>query len=210
MKSIKKSRVDYTKGAIKEDTLPAHPMELFNQWMTFALSEVKEPNAFVLSTVNDTGVPSSRVLLLRDVNERGLVFFTNYLSQKGQEMASSSHVSMNFFWPKLEQQIRINGKAQKVPGSISDSYFESRPYESQIGAWSSPQSSMIENRKQLDDKVDFFTKKYTDKVPRPSHWGGYVVCPNKVEFWQGRSNRLHDRIVYTKNEEYWLINRLAP
>lgn len=210
MKSIKKSRVDYTKGAIKEDTLPAHPMELFKQWMTFALSEVKEPNAFVLSTVNDVGVPSSRVLLLRDVNERGLVFFTNYLSQKGQEMASSSHVSMNFFWPKLEQQIRINGTAQKVPGSISDSYFESRPYESQIGAWSSPQSSMIENRKQLDDKVEFFTKKYTDKVPRPSHWGGYVVCPNKVEFWQGRSNRLHDRIVYTKDEEHWLINRLAP
>ncbi|MEE3038031.1 MAG: pyridoxamine 5'-phosphate oxidase [Bacteroidota bacterium] len=211
MKSINKRRIDYSKGLIEEDNLLANPIETFKQWMSSALTYFAEPNAFVLSTVNVHNEPSSRVLLLRDVTESGFVFYTNYLSQKGQDIAQNPKVSMNFFWPKLEQQIRINGNIEKVPDAISDTYFQSRPYESRIGAWSSPQSQPIESRQILDDNVSHFTEKFSENVPRPPHWGGYIVSAQQIEFWQGRSNRLHDRILYEKNDEAgWVKNRLAP
>lgn len=211
MKSIKKSRVEYKKGTLNENDLYDHPVKMFKKWLENALTKVSEPNAFILSTVNQDNAPSSRVLLLRDINDAGFVFFTNYLSQKGRDISENPKVCMNFFWPELEQQIRITGHIEKVSETISDDYFQSRPYESRIGAWSSPQSECIDNRQLLENKVSYFTKKYSQQVPRPPHWGGYVVMPNKIEFWQGRANRLHDRILYSKdNEGSWLINRLAP
>ena len=211
MKSIKKSRVEYKKGTLNENDLYDHPVKMFKKWLENALTKVSEPNAFILSTVNQDNAPSSRVLLLRDINDAGFVFFTNYLSQKGCDISENPKVCMNFFWPELEQQIRITGHIEKVSETISDDYFQSRPYESRIGAWSSPQSECIDNRQLLENKVSYFTKKYSQQVPRPPHWGGYVVMPNKIEFWQGRANRLHDRILYSKdNEGSWLINRLAP
>ena len=211
MKSINKTRIDYNKGHIREDYLLSNPVEMFNKWMSTALTHVAEPNAFVLSTVNEHHEPSSRVLLLRDVSDNGFVFFTNYLSQKGKDIAVNPKVSMNFFWPELEQQIRINGQIEKVSETISDAYFQSRPYDSRIGAWSSPQSQPIDSRQTLDDNVSHFTEKYSENVPRPPHWGGYIVSAQQMEFWQGRSNRLHDRILYTKDEAAnWSKNRLAP
>ena len=211
MKSIKKSRVEYKKGTLNENDLYDHPVKMFKKWLENALTKVSEPNAFILSTVNQDNAPSSRVLLLRDINDAGFVFFTNYLSQKGCDISENPKVCMNFFWPELEQQIGITGHIEKVSETISDDYFQSRPYESRIGAWSSPQSECIDNRQLLENKVSYFTKKYSQQVPRPPHWGGYVVMPNKIEFWQGRANRLHDRILYSKdNEGSWLINRLAP
>lgn len=211
MKSINKTRIDYNKGHIREDYLLSNPVEMFKKWMSTALTHVAEPNAFVLSTVNEHHEPSSRVLLLRDVSDNGFVFFTNYLSKKGKDIAVNPKVSMNFFWPELEQQIRINGQIEKVSETISDAYFQSRPYDSRIGAWSSPQSQPIDSRQTLDDNVSHFTEKYSENVPRPPHWGGYIVSAQQMEFWQGRSNRLHDRILYTKDEAAnWSKNRLAP
>lgn len=210
MKSIKNIRTDYVKNELNFDDLTTHPFELFKSWMTDALKQVSEPNAFVFSTVNSEGKPSSRVLLLRDLDDKGFNFFTNYNSQKSQDIESNPFVCMNFFWYESERQVRVSGRIEKLPVEASDDYFQSRPYESKIGAWSSPQSSIIQSREILDKNVKDFSSQYTDDVPRPPHWGGYCIVPDKIEFWQGRSSRLHDRFVYSLEGEEWKIERLAP
>jgi len=167
----------------------------------------------VLATVDAAGKPSARVVLLKDVSASGFTFFTNYNSRKGRELAQHPYAAITFFWPALERQVRIEGKVVKVAPEISDSYFHSRPKGSQIGAWASPQSSEIESREVLEENDRELTAKFksADVIPRPGHWGGYQLQPERLEFWQGRPNRLHDRLVYEQSEgKGWQIKRLAP
>ena len=210
MKSIKDLRTDYQKSELNVNDLTEEPIILFQQWLTQAITYSNDANAFVLSTVNSNGVPSSRVLLLRDATEKGFSFFTNYSSRKSQEIEVNPNVCMNFFWPEMERQVRINGSISRLSEQKSDDYFNSRPYESRIGAWCLPQSQVIESREVLENKIQELKKKYPNEVPRPENWGGYTIVPNEIEFWQGRASRLHDRFLYNKEGENWTINRLAP
>jgi pyridoxamine 5'-phosphate oxidase len=165
-----------------------------------------------LATVNRKGQPDARIVLLRGVDKNGFSFFTNYKSAKGREINENKKVCLNFFWPDLSRQVRIAGTIEKLSAKISDDYFQSRPRESQLGAWASNQSEVIENRQALEAKFDEFEQKFNGKkIPRPAHWGGYIVRPVTIEFWQGRASRLHDRILYEKNKSgTWKISRLAP
>lgn len=210
MKSIKDLRTDYQKSELNVNDLTEEPITLFQQWLSQAITYSNDANAFVLSTVNSNGVPSSRVLLLRDATEKGFSFFTNYSSRKSQEIEVNPNVCMNFFWPEMERQVRINGSISRLSEQESDDYFNSRPYESRIGAWCSPQSQVIESREVLENKIQELKKKFPNEVPRPENWGGYTIVPNEIEFWQGRASRLHDRFLYKKEGENWTINRLAP
>ena len=210
MKSIKDLRTDYQKSVLNIEDLTEDPITLFQQWLSKAITYSNDANAFVLSTVNINGVPSSRVLLLRGITEKGFSFFTNYSSRKSQEIKFNSNVCMNFFWPEMERQVRINGSISRLSVQESDDYFNSRPYESRIGAWCSPQSQVIESREVFENKILELKKKYPNEVPRPENWGGYTIMPNEIEFWQGRANRLHDRFLYNKQGKNWTINRLAP
>ncbi|MGC6489848.1 MAG: pyridoxamine 5'-phosphate oxidase [Flavobacteriales bacterium] len=210
MKSIKNIRTDYIKNELNIEDLQKSPFDLFNLWMDDALKCIDEPNAFVLSTVNKNGLPSSRVLLLRGISSIGFSFYTNYNSQKAKDISINPNVSLNFFWPALERQIRINGQVRKLSDDESTNYFNSRPYDSQIGAWSSPQSQIINSRNILDERVDKFKNKYKNEVPRPPHWGGYIVEPESMEFWQGRASRLHDRFLFKIRDGKWDASRLAP
>ena len=210
MKSIKNLRTDYLKNELNVEDLDEEPVTLFKKWLLQAISYSNDANAFVLSTVNSYGLPSSRVLLLRDVTEKGFSFFTNYSSRKSQEIEVNPNVCMNFFWPEMERQVRINGSIIRLSEKESDDYFNSRPYESKIGAWSSPQSQVIKSREVLEKKIKELKKKYPNKVPRPENWGGYFIIPNEIEFWQGRASRLHDRFLYKKEGKSWMISRLAP
>ena len=210
MKSIKDLRTDYQKSELNVKDLTVEPITLFQQWLTQAITYSNDANAFVLSTVNINGIPSSRVLLLRDATKKGFSFFTNYSSRKSQDIEVNPNVCMNFFWPEMERQVRINGSISRLSEQKSDDYFNSRPYESRIGAWCSPQSQVIESREVLENKIQELRKKYPNEVPRPKNWGGYTIVPNKIEFWQGRASRLHDRFLYNKEGENWTINRLAP
>ena len=210
MKSIRDLRTDYQKSELNVKDLTVEPITLFQQWLSQAITYSNDANAFVLSTVNSNSVPSSRVLLLRDATEKGFSFFTNYSSRKSQEIEVNPNVCMNFFWPEMERQVRINGSISRLSEQKSDDYFNSRPYESRIGAWCSPQSQVIESREVLENKIQELKKKYPNEVPRPENWGGYTIVPNEIEFWQGRASRLHDRFLYNKEGENWTINRLAP
>jgi len=210
MKSIKELRTDYLKSVLNAKDLTEEPITLFQHWISEAITFSNDANAFVLSTVNSNGVPSSRVLLLRGVTEKGFCFFTNYASRKSQEIEVNPNVCMNFFWPNMERQVRINGSISRLSEQESDDYFNSRPYESRIGAWCSPQSQVIESREFLENKIQVFKNKYPNEVPRPKNWGGYSIVPNEIEFWQGRASRLHDRFLYNKEGENWTIRRLAP
>ena len=210
MKSIKDLRTDYQKSELNVKDLTEEPITLFQQWISQAIAYSNDANAFVLSTVNSNGVPSSRVLLLRDATKKGFSFFTNYSSRKSQEIEVNPNVCMNFFWPEMERQVRINGSIIRLSEQESDDYFSSRPYESRIGAWCSPQSQVIESRQVLENKIQELKKKYPNEVPRPKNWGGFTILPNEIEFWQGRASRLHDRFLYSKEGENWTINRLAP
>lgn len=210
MKSIKDLRTDYQKSELNVKDLTEEPITLFQQWLSQAITYSNDANAFVLSTVNSNAVPSSRVLLLRDATEKGFSFFTNYSSRKSQEIEVNPNVCMNFFWPEMERQVRINGSISRLSEQESDDYFNSRPYESRIGAWCSPQSQVIESREVLENKIQELKKKFPNEVPRPENWGGYTIVPNEIEFWQGRASRLHDRFLYNKEGENWTINRLAP
>ncbi len=207
-------RKDYSKYQLEENTTPADPFILLKQWIANVLQlQIEEPYSMVIATVNVDNQPSMRVVLLREITNEGLVFYTNYSSQKAQELAANPQVSIHFFWKEVEQQIRLQGTIQKVDTTTSDTYFGQRPRESQIGAWASPQSQKIANREMLQNWVVEYTKKFENQsiVPRPDYWGGYIVKPTKIEFWQGRDNRLHDRIVYQKNEsQQWNKYRLAP
>ena len=212
IKKISKIREDYKKSKIDFRNIPDHPIKMFNDWFEMAL-ELDKDNAisFVLSTVSSENIPSSRVVLLRGVDENGFTFFTNYESAKSKDIEANNMVSANFFWEKLEKQVRITGKAIKISSSESDQYFSSRPRESQLGAWSSKQSSIINVYYKLMNKMDEFKGIFKGKkVERPLHWGGYCIDPEKVEFWQGRPFRLHDRLLFTKDKTKWKKERLAP
>jgi pyridoxamine 5'-phosphate oxidase len=210
---INSLRKDYSKEELDENSVLKDPLLQFQHWFEEALSaKLPDPNAFTLSTVSAEGRPSSRIVLLRSFDVNGFVFYTNYESRKGQELLINKWASLNFFWPELEKQIRIEGEATKVSEEQSEEYFNSRPKESKIGAWASDQSRIIENRNVLSEKYTILTEHYKDNSPpKPPHWGGFKIKPDRFEFWQGRPNRLHDRIAYSLDKSgMWQINRLAP
>ncbi|MCH6236364.1 pyridoxamine 5'-phosphate oxidase [Cognataquiflexum rubidum] len=205
-------RIDYTLKSLDEKDVHASPIDQFKIWVEEAhQSKVNEWNAMNLSTVRPDGRPNSRIVLLKDV-DTGLVFFTNYNSAKGKELENNPYAAITFFWPVLERQVRFMGKVSKISPEESDEYYFSRPFASQVGAWASPQSEVIPNRAFLEDKeAQLLTQINEENITRPQHWGGYRLMPEEVEFWQGRSSRLHDRIHYQKEgEASWKIERLAP
>lgn len=205
-------KVYQLQSLLEEDVNP-NPVKQFEIWWTHAIeSRIEEPNAMTLATATASGKPSARTVLLKAIHENGFVFFTNYLSRKGNEIEENPFASLLFFWKELERQVRIEGKITKTSAEESDDYFFNRPRESRIGAWSSPQSQVIENRDFLEKNVEKFNAEFgTQNVPRPVFWGGYIVEPYRIEFWQGRPGRLHDRIRYELDEKkLWTIERLAP
>ncbi len=209
---VRELRKDYIMGELNEASVPANPIVQFQRWMEEAIgAEVPEPNAMSLATANAEGHPSVRIVLLRGLDERGFVFFTNYQSHKGTDLAENPYAALAFFWPDLERQVRIMGKVTKVTAEESDAYFKSRPRSSRIGAWASPQSQVIDDREFLELRVDEFETEFeSGEVKRPEHWGGYRLYPENVEFWQGRASRLHDRVKYVRIGDGWQIHRLAP
>lgn len=212
MDSIKSLRTEYSAHTLDVADLLPSPFAQLEKWMSEAINaKVTEPHAMCLSTVNSEGQPSSRIVLLRSLTAEKLGFFTNYGSQKSKDMEANPNVALNFFWAELERQVRIEGSVKHSNEADSDNYFLSRPRESRIGAWASPQSSRIESRDQLDLLWENTQSLFDDKeVHRPSFWGGFDVYPSRFEFWQGRPSRLHDRLVYSLEESRWNIYRLAP
>jgi pyridoxamine 5'-phosphate oxidase len=213
MSSIADIRRDYSLKTLNEDEVADSPFLQFADWWQQAIeSEIDEVNAMTLATASLEAVPSARIVLLKGYDEKGFVFYTNYESAKGRELAENPKASLLFFWKELERQIRITGIVEKVSAAESDDYFLSRPTGSQIGAWASPQSHVIENRSWLEKNVKRLEEKFSlETVTRPPHWGGYRVKPVIIEFWQGRSSRLHDRLQYSLQENgTWKIERLAP
>lgn len=205
-------RENYTKGSLEVPDVADTPIEQFQAWFDeAAASQLLEPNALLLSTVSNEGKPSARIVLLKGL-DHGFKFYTNYLSRKGTELIENPNACITFFWAELERQVRIEGTIEKVSAEESDEYFQSRPKGSQIGAWTSNQSMVIENREILEEREQHLIEKFGDEsIPRPPHWGGYRLVPNYIEFWQGRPSRLHDRIAYTLLEnENWKIERLSP
>ena len=207
-----KERNDFTKGNLSEKDVPKDPQLLLNKWLENAADQgVTEYNAMVFSSLGSGDRLSSRVVYLRDFVDDGLVFYTNYNSRKGLEVSENNLVALNFFWKELEQQIRIEGRVDLVSDQLSDAYFKKRPRESQLGAWASDQSECISSRGFLENRVKEFERKFEGAdIPRPPHWGGYVVIPDYYEFWQGRKSRLHDRIVYEQGTDGWGKMRIAP
>jgi pyridoxamine 5'-phosphate oxidase len=210
MSNIVHHRKSYEKHSLEVEDLKATPHEMLEFWLS-EVEELHDFNAMVVSSVDASGQPHSRVVLLRGVNEEGLRFYTNYSSHKGQQLEQNNKVALNFFWPTVERQVRVEGELHKLSDAESDAYFNSRPRESQIGAWVSPQSSIIESREILNERFREFTDKFEGHpVPRPAHWGGYIIRPKYFEFWQGRPNRLHDRLTYRLQDGVWKIGRMAP
>ncbi len=207
-----KERNDFTKGNLSEKDVPKDPQLLLKKWLENAADQgVTEYNAMVFSSLGSGNRLSSRVVYLRDFVDDGLVFYTNYNSRKGLEVSENNLVALNFFWKELEQQIRIEGRVDLVSDQLSDAYFKKRPRESQLGAWASDQSECISSRGILENRVKEFELKFEGAdIPRPPHWGGYVVIPDYYEFWQGRKSRLHDRIVYEQGTDGWGKMRIAP
>lgn len=204
-------RRDYLNAALDEGAIPANPLEQFDKWFREALSaQLPEPNAMTLATSDAQARPSARIVLIKSYDERGFVFFTSYESHKAQDLTSNNRAALLFFWPELERQVRIQGRVEKVSAALSDDYYGSRPLASRIGAWASPQSQVVASRTALDARVSAFEAEYGENPPRPAHWGGYRVVPQVLEFWQGRLDRLHDRIQYRLNHGAWKIERLAP
>jgi pyridoxamine 5'-phosphate oxidase len=217
-------RKDYKLASLEEADVAANPIDQFTRWWNEAVaSQIDEVNAMTLATVNAAGVPAARIVLLKGYNPNGFIFFTNYESDKGKNLAQNPNAAIVFFWKELERQIRIEGAVQKVSAEESDRYFNSRPASSRIGAWASPQSAVIENRLVIEQNVERYSSIFAnDSIERPDHWGGYIVKPRSIEFWQGRSSRLHDRIRYTieasaynaatdtRSDANWKIERLAP
>lgn len=209
---IRSLRTDYARHSLDEAQVCSSPTDQFSLWMEEAVaSKVMEANAMHLSTASADGRPSSRIVLLRGLSEQGFTFYTNYNSRKSQDLESNPHVCFTLFWPELERQVRVEGRAERVSAEASDAYFNSRPRDSQIGAWASEQSETLTSRELLDKRVSELTEQFQGQpVPRPPFWGGWCIKPDYFEFWQGRKNRLHDRIVYRQEGSAWKIERLFP
>ncbi|HTO35922.1 MAG TPA: pyridoxamine 5'-phosphate oxidase [Flavobacterium sp.] len=214
MEDLSNYRKSYQKSQLLENLIPDDPINLFHRWFheTEEFGGMDEVNAMTLSTIGLDGFPKARVVLLKKYNEEGFIFYTNYNSEKGKAITQNPNICLSFFWHTMERQVIIKGIAEKTTASVSDGYFDSRPDGSKIGAIVSPQSEVIVDRDFLDKKLNLLEKEFLGKeIPRPSHWGGFLVRPFQVEFWQGRPNRLHDRIRYTLQDYYnWKIDRLAP
>jgi pyridoxamine 5'-phosphate oxidase len=212
MDSIADIRKDYKLQSLEEKDVAADPFTQFGAWWQQATdSQIDEVNAMTLCTVAENGRPQGRIVLLKGYDENGFVFFTNYQSNKGNQLAQTPFATLVFFWKELERQVRITGTVSQVSGAESDAYFAIRPKKSQLGAIASPQSRHIDSREILEENMAVLEEKYAEgEIPRPAHWGGYRVLPDAVEFWQGRRSRLHDRILYTQTESGWSIERLAP
>ncbi|AZJ32289.1 Pyridoxamine 5'-phosphate oxidase [Tenacibaculum mesophilum] len=207
-------RKSYEKRELLENNCPENPIELFRDWFFVADESemVEEANAMTIASIGLDGFPKSRVVLLKKYTWEGFIFYTNYNSEKGKAILNNNHVCLSFFWAGLEQQIIIKGKAEKLAENLSDGYFESRPDGSKLGAWASNQSEVVTSRNELDNNLASFEKKFENQeIPRPKHWGGFLVKPVSIEFWQGRPNRMHDRIRYTLQKDFsWKLERLAP
>jgi pyridoxamine 5'-phosphate oxidase len=210
-------RTDYRRETLDESSVAPSPLRQFGHWFDEAVkAQIPEPNAMTLATVGIDGRPAARIVLLKGVDERGFLFFTNYSSRKGRELDASPAAGLLFFWAELERQVRIEGAVQKLPVPESDAYFYSRPRASRLGAWASPQSESIPDRALLEVRFAAAETRFRaagESVPRPPHWGGYVLVPDMLEFWQGRPSRMHDRVRYRRDStraETWAIDRLAP
>ncbi|MBL8512339.1 MAG: pyridoxamine 5'-phosphate oxidase [Betaproteobacteria bacterium] len=204
-------RNDYKLASLSEADVIVSPFGQFEKWFNEVMqSQITEPNAMTLATTNDQGRPAARIVLLKEFDERGFVFYTNYHSRKGRELATAGYAALLFFWAELERQVRIEGRIEKVSAAESDAYYQQRPLLSRIGAWASAQSTVLASREALEKRFAESAAEYGDNPPRPPHWGGYRLMPEAFEFWQGRRSRLHDRICYRLENSDWRIERLAP
>ncbi|MBU9374546.1 pyridoxamine 5'-phosphate oxidase [Burkholderia multivorans] len=214
MTTLADLRINYSRASLDEADAAPDPFAQFDRWFNEALAaKLPEPNTMTLATVGAGGRPSARIVLVKGVDERGFVFFTNYESRKGRDLAAHPYAALLFYWIELERQVRIEGRVEKTSADESDRYFASRPVGSRIGAWASEQSAVIDSRATLEAREKAFSERYGDDPPRPPHWGGYRVVPDTLEFWQGRPSRLHDRLVYTRDAAAphgWTISRLSP
>ncbi len=212
MNKLADIREHYHKGSLSKEELNVDPFVQFNSWLDEAIkAECNLPTAVTLATVDSDLMPNCRIVLLKEVCDGGFVFFTNYNSDKGQEIKFSGKAALNFFWPELERQVRIRGTVEKVSEGQSDDYFNSRPRESQLGAWASNQSELVDDSEILLTNYSNLEAQYADKeIPRPAHWGGYIVKAESIEFWQGKTNRMHDRYQYVLSGNKWQIKQLAP
>lgn len=212
--SIADERRDYARHGLNESDATPDPLDLFSCWLDEAVkAKLDDATAMTLATATRDGVPSARVLLLKGLDDQGFVFFTNYESRKGQELAVNPNAALVFFWPAFERQVRITGTVSKADHKAAETYFQSRPRQSQVSAWASPQSRRVDNREVLEKAADDVAKRYADydKLPLPPNWGGYCLKPQTIEFWQGRPSRLHDRLLYTRQgESKWKLERIAP
>lgn len=210
--SLADLRKDYQLASLSETDVAHDPIQQFSLWFEQALkADVAEANAMSLSTVNPAGRPSSRIVLIKEFDQRGFTWFTNYDSNKGTDLAVNPHAALLFFWSTLERQVRIEGRIEKISDEENDQYFHSRPLGSRQSAYASQQSRPIASRRLLEDQLNAVISEFSDHPPRPEHWGGYRLVPDRIEFWQGRSSRLHDRIVYTRQQDgQWVIERLQP
>ncbi|HTN47126.1 MAG TPA: pyridoxamine 5'-phosphate oxidase [Flavipsychrobacter sp.] len=204
-------RTDYRKAALDEVLAGDDALAFFSKWLDEAIvAQIDEVNAMTLATCDAAGKPHARIVLLKGLEDGGFVFYTNYGSDKGTQLASNPHAALVFFWKELERQVRVEGRIEKLEVSSSDAYFYSRPEGSRLGAWASPQSQVIPDRSVLDANYKKYREQFPDHIPRPPHWGGYRLVPQKIEFWQGRSSRMHDRIVFERDGVAWTKCRLAP
>jgi len=213
MTDIESNRHTYEREALLEETLASDPIVQLQGWLDEAYAEagLDEPNAMCVATVAATGRPSNRMVLLRGLDDRGLVFYTSYLSRKAREIDANPYAAATFFWARLERQVRVEGTIATLPDDESDAYFATRPRGHRLSAWASEQSESIDHRETLDQRLTHFDERFEgEEVPRPHSWGGYLIVPDAVEFWQGRANRMHDRLVYLREERSWNVHRLQP